>query len=143
MHRQMPSSCACLMPTHRVCCVKVNCIAPNARTRMTEGLGFYKDVKEGEFDPFHASNNAPPVVYFGSDACDVGGVVLLLNGESMSVMENWRPGKTATKEGAPWDPRELVNTIPGMVVGSAEHPMYVTMKEATAAKAAAKKKSKL
>ena len=72
--------------------VKVNCIAPNARTRMTEGLGFFAEApKVGAFDAFHARVNAPPVVWFGSDDCQVGGCVLLIQGPTIAVMENWRP----------------------------------------------------
>eukprot|EP00656_Telonema_subtile_P049353 TRINITY_DN6110_c0_g1_i1.p2 TRINITY_DN6110_c0_g1~~TRINITY_DN6110_c0_g1_i1.p2 ORF type:complete len:238 (-),score=84.03 TRINITY_DN6110_c0_g1_i1:85-798(-) len=75
--------------------VKVNCIAPNARTRMTENLGFFGEAPAlGAFDQFHARVNAPPVVWFGSDECEVGGVVLLIAGTKLSVMENWSQGST-------------------------------------------------
>ena len=66
------------------------------------------------------------------------GVVLLIAGPTISVMENWCPGKSVSKEDGAWDPRELGKVLPQMVAESQEHPMYARIREAMEAKAKAK-----
>merc|ERR1719161_2213375 len=57
--------------------IRVNVLAPAARTRMTIPLGgpVAKETDDSKFDEFHPRNMSPLVVFYGSDACDVGGMV--------------------------------------------------------------------
>ena len=88
--------------------VTVNAIAPGARTRMTEGLGFGAvDVKPSEFDAFAPENISPLVVWLGStESADVNCRVFNVAGGSISVAEGWHRGPQADK-GDRWEPSEL------------------------------------
>src|SRR5580765_2276870 len=58
--------------------VRVNCIAPVARTRLTEALaGDHMKAKDGEFDRFGPDNVAAVAAWLASDLCkDVNGQVV-------------------------------------------------------------------
>ncbi len=88
--------------------VTVNAIAPGARTRMTEGLGFGAvEVKPGEFDAFAPENISPLVVWLGStESRAVNGRVFNVMGSTISVAEGWHRGPQADK-GDRWEPAEL------------------------------------
>jgi len=128
---------------------KINVLSPAARTRMTLGVPGTRigdPVPEGQFDEVHPRNMAPVVVWFGSDSCDIGGCVVLVQGRKISVMEGWRPGKTAEKQGGPdvfWTPQEMNDVMPKLYAESEEHMMYKNMKAMAAAAAKAKNKAKL
>lgn len=68
-----------------------NAIAPDARTRMTEGI-FYSadDVAEGEFDSKDPANASPLVVWLGSEECDVTGRVFEIEGGTLNVCDGWQ-----------------------------------------------------
>jgi NAD(P)-dependent dehydrogenase (short-subunit alcohol dehydrogenase family) len=71
--------------------VTANCIAPRARTRMTE-LTFsgFGEVKEGEWDAMAPENVSPLVVWLaGPDAANVSGQVFVTWGDEVSVMGGW------------------------------------------------------
>ena len=106
--------------------VTVNCIAPGARTRMTEDLPYgQQDIAKGEFDFLHADNVAPTVVWLGSNdesARQVTGRTFLVNGGLISCMEGWEGGPKATKDDR-WDSAELSDVIPGLVEQAAEPVM--------------------
>ena len=79
--------------------VRVNAIAPIARTRLTlatPGMGalFAAEVSEGEFDLFHPDNIAPLVVYLASDECSISGTVFAVQGGAISKLEPWNIGET-------------------------------------------------
>ena len=96
--------------------VTVNAISPSARTRMTE-KGRIGQMQFGpdEFDPFAADNVAPIVVWLGSSAASgVTGRVFQVRGGHLSVLEGWREGPTAEKDGR-WDPAELGPVVADMV----------------------------
>jgi NAD(P)-dependent dehydrogenase (short-subunit alcohol dehydrogenase family) len=100
--------------------VTVNAISPSARTRMTEG-GRIGSMKFGpdEFDPFAPGNVAPIVVWLGSSAASgVTGRVFQIRGGRLSVLEGWREGPTAEKEGR-WDPAELGPVVEGLLADAA------------------------
>ena len=97
--------------------VNVNAIAPGARTRMTEGLGFgaTRPDDPAAFDAFSPANIAPLVVWLGSPGSrDVTGRVFNVAGGSISVAEGWHAGPGVDK-GDRWDPAELDGVIPDLV----------------------------
>ncbi|MEU8953012.1 SDR family oxidoreductase [Streptomyces sp. NPDC048518] len=88
--------------------VRVNAIAPAARTRMTERT--FADTmaapEGGGFDAMAPENVSPLVVWLGSTAsAGVTGRVFEAEAGRITVMEGWRPGPTADK-GARWSPAE-------------------------------------
>jgi len=123
--------------------VRISCIAPVARTRMTLPVDrrMAKEVPTDTFDEYHPRNMSPVVVWLGSDACDVGGAVLLLEGSRVTALEGWRPGKSARKEGAAWEPAELSGVIPKIYSESEKHMMYQLREKAARAQARAKAKA--
>ena len=96
--------------------VTVNAIAPGARTRMTEGLGFGSSKDDrGEWSPSDAENVAPIVVWLGSpESKDVTGWVFGISGGRLHVHENWQPGPLSEKKGR-WDPTELGPVVRDLV----------------------------
>jgi len=73
--------------------VLVNAIAPDARTRMTEGI-FYssEDVQEGQFDAKAPENVSPLVVWLTSPQCDVTGRTFEATGGQLNVCDGWQHG---------------------------------------------------
>ena len=73
--------------------VLANAIAPDARTRMTEGV--FDDMAEpaaGEFDIKDPANASPLVVWLGSPQCDVTGRVFEIVGGRVNVCDGWQHG---------------------------------------------------
>jgi NAD(P)-dependent dehydrogenase (short-subunit alcohol dehydrogenase family) len=83
--------------------VRVNCIAPVARTRLTEAVaGDYMQAKEGEFDRFAPENVAAVAAWLASDLCSgISGQVVKVQGGVVQLLEGWRPLTEATSE-KPW-----------------------------------------
>ena len=72
--------------------VTVNCIAPNARTRMTESA-FELPEYEG-FDPLAPANNTPIVVALCADgAQQITGQVFHIFGGAVNMLRPWSPGE--------------------------------------------------
>ncbi len=73
--------------------VLVNAIAPDARTRMTEGI-FYSsdDIHEGQFDAKAPENVSPLVVWLASPECDVTGRTFEATGGQLNVCDGWQHG---------------------------------------------------
>ncbi len=71
--------------------VKVNAVAPDARTRMTAGVFYEEEPPEG-WDPKGPENVSPLVVWLGSDECDVTGRVFECTGGQLNVCDGWQPG---------------------------------------------------
>ncbi|WP_458691030.1 SDR family oxidoreductase [Nocardia tengchongensis] len=95
--------------------VRVNAIAPIARTRLTlatPGMGamFAEEVPEGEFDAFSPANIAPVVVYLASADCPLTGKVLAVQGGAVSVLQGWSTKETVETDG-PW----LLDKLPGQL----------------------------
>lgn len=92
--------------------VRVNAIAPAARTRMTERT--FADTMaspdDGGFDAMAPENVSPLVVWLCSTAsAGVTGRVFETEAGRITVMEGWRAGPTADK-GARWTPAEAGET---------------------------------
>jgi NAD(P)-dependent dehydrogenase (short-subunit alcohol dehydrogenase family) len=83
--------------------VRVNAIAPVARTRLTESLGgAFMEQKGGDFDRFAPENVAPVVAWLASDlAAGVSGQVVKVQGGVLQVVQGWRP-ITEVKAEKPW-----------------------------------------
>ena len=83
--------------------VRVNAIAPVARTRLTEAVaGDYMQVAEGDFDRFAPENVAAAACWLASPlASGISGQVLKVQGGVLQLLEGWRPLTEATSD-APW-----------------------------------------
>jgi NAD(P)-dependent dehydrogenase (short-subunit alcohol dehydrogenase family) len=86
--------------------VRVNAIAPIARTRLTlatPGLGaiFAAPVAEGEFDAFNPANVSPLVAYLATEKCPHTGKVFGVQGGSIQELQGWRITRTTETDG-PW-----------------------------------------
>ena len=92
--------------------VTVNCLAPNARTRMTEDIfGGLPQPEEGQFDPLDPSNISPIVVALAADeASTVTGQCFFVYGGVINVLKPWDIGPFIRKDG-PWDPDELLGRL--------------------------------
>jgi len=88
--------------------VTVNCLAPNARTRMTEqAFGEIPPPEEG-FDPMDPGNMAPVVVALCADeAQGITGQCLFVYGGAVNVLQGWTPGELFVRD-ARWDADELL-----------------------------------
>jgi NAD(P)-dependent dehydrogenase (short-subunit alcohol dehydrogenase family) len=88
--------------------VTVNCLAPNARTRMTEEtFGELAAPAEG-FDPLDAANIAPLVVALCADeAQDITGQCFFVYGGAVNVLRPWDAGELITAEER-WDAGDLL-----------------------------------
>jgi NAD(P)-dependent dehydrogenase (short-subunit alcohol dehydrogenase family) len=99
--------------------VKVNAVAPGARTRMTDGL---IPEEQGDFDPFDPAAIAPFVVWLGSDlAGDTTGQVIAVNGGSVTVLEGWRPGPKEERQSL-FTVEEVDRVLPGLLANAYTNP---------------------
>lgn len=99
--------------------VTVNCLAPAARTSMTEGAmpDMVKKPESG-FDVWDPMNVAQLVVWLGSELSrHVSGRCFEAKGGEISVADGWRTGEIADK-GARWSPAELGSVIDGLIARS-------------------------
>jgi len=96
--------------------VRVNAIAPMARTRLTlatPGMGaiFAAEVPEGEFDAFSPANISPLVAYLAGEKCPITGKVFAVQGEAISELAGWHDVKTIETEG-PWLIDDIAARLP-------------------------------
>ena len=90
--------------------VTVNCIAPNARTRMTESA-FALPADADDFDPLAAENNSPLVVALCADeAQGITGQVFHVFGGAVNMLQPWSAGELFATDGR-WDPDALVEAL--------------------------------
>ena len=92
--------------------VTVNCIAPNARTRMTEATFGEIPVPEEGFDIMDPANIAPVVVALCADgAQDITGQCFFVYGGAVSVLRPWDAGELLARDSR-WDADELLAALP-------------------------------
>ncbi|WP_227984179.1 SDR family oxidoreductase [Nocardia spumae] len=96
--------------------VRVNAIAPMARTRLTlatPGMGaiFAAEVPEGEFDAFSPANISPLVAYLSTDKCPITGKVFAVQGGAISELGGWHDVKTIETDG-PWLIDDIAARLP-------------------------------
>jgi NAD(P)-dependent dehydrogenase (short-subunit alcohol dehydrogenase family) len=109
--------------------VTVNCIAPNARTRMTESA-FALPEEDGAFDPLAPEHNSPIVVALCADAAQaITGQVFHIFGGAVNMLEGWSPGELFASETG-WDAGELLDELLDRVPeGAAPRPLAERMVE--------------
>ena len=91
--------------------VTINCLAPNARTRMTGDIFASVPAPEGDYDPLSPDNISPIVVALASDdAASITGQVFFIYGPAINVLKPWDSGTLIKQEGK-WDPTDLVGKL--------------------------------
>ena len=91
--------------------VTVNCLAPNARTRMTEAAFGEIPRPDDGFDPADPANNSPVVVALCADeAQGITGQVFFVYGGAVNALRGWEAGDLFSSEGR-WDPDELLAAL--------------------------------
>ena len=95
--------------------VRVNAIAPIARTRLTlatPGMGaLMAEPDEGELDLFSPSNISPLVAYLASEKCPITGRVYAVQGGAISALEGWHDVATIETDG-PWSIDDIAARLP-------------------------------
>jgi NAD(P)-dependent dehydrogenase (short-subunit alcohol dehydrogenase family) len=85
--------------------VRVNCIAPTARTRLTKHIGMMAPPDEG-FDAMDPANISPFIAYLASESCPVTGQVFHVVGGRVSLFKPWEIVASIAKDGR-WTVDEL------------------------------------
>ena len=106
--------------------VTVNCLAPNARTRMTEDT-FDMSAPEDGFDPLDPANMSPLVVALCADeAQEITGQVFHVWGGAINALQGWTAGELFASDER-WEADALLGALverfpdgvapPGMLAG--------------------------
>jgi NAD(P)-dependent dehydrogenase (short-subunit alcohol dehydrogenase family) len=96
--------------------IRSNCIAPAARTRLTEatpGLGDVVAAPADGFDLWDPANVSPLVAYLATADCDITGRTFFVQGGTVRVMEPWSFGERLERDGR-WTVEELAARVPGL-----------------------------
>jgi NAD(P)-dependent dehydrogenase (short-subunit alcohol dehydrogenase family) len=101
--------------------VRVNAIAPAARTRMTEqtpGLGDIVKAPSdpGQFDVWNPANVSPLVAYLATADCPINGQVFFIQGGTVRLFQPWTMTTTLQRDDR-WSVAELAEALPGTVEG--------------------------
>jgi NAD(P)-dependent dehydrogenase (short-subunit alcohol dehydrogenase family) len=113
--------------------VRANCIAPIARTRMSEGVPF-------EFDTGEPSAIAPMAVYLISDeAREITGQTYTVVGARISVWNQPRELRSMYAPGEEWTPAGIADSLP-RTIKYEEHPMLAELAAREAQREAANQK---
>jgi NAD(P)-dependent dehydrogenase (short-subunit alcohol dehydrogenase family) len=94
--------------------VRSNCLAPSARTRLTEatpGLGEVVAAPTDGFDLWDPANVSPVVAYLATADCELTGRTLFVQGGTVRVMEPWSMGERLERDGR-WTVEELAAQVP-------------------------------
>ncbi len=95
--------------------VRVNAIAPIARTRLTlatPGMGsLMAEPDEGELDLFSPANISPLVAYLATDKCPITGKVYAVQGGAISALAGWHDTETIETDGA-WQIDDIASRLP-------------------------------
>lgn len=95
--------------------VRVNAIAPIARTRLTlatPGMGaLMGEPEEGEVDLFSPANISPLVGYLASEKCPITGKVFAVQGGAISELGGWHDVKTIETDGL-WEIDDIATRLP-------------------------------
>jgi NAD(P)-dependent dehydrogenase (short-subunit alcohol dehydrogenase family) len=95
--------------------VRVNAIAPLARTRLTEAVPALAErmaapADPDAFDAWHPANVAPLVAWLASVECQVTGRVFLAQGGRVELYRPWSVEAAVEKDGR-WSPAELGDAL--------------------------------
>lgn len=100
--------------------VRVNCIAPAARTRLTQstpGLTeLVKPPEAGGFDVWDPGNIAPLVAYLAQENCPANGRVFFVQGGAIKLFQNWTMTQGVEKDDR-WTVPELDAALLDLVAG--------------------------
>jgi NAD(P)-dependent dehydrogenase (short-subunit alcohol dehydrogenase family) len=95
--------------------VRVNAIAPIARTRLTlatPGMGsLMAEPEEGELDLFSPANISPLVAYLATEKCPINGKVYAVQGGAISALSGWHDVETIETDG-PWVIDDIASRLP-------------------------------
>jgi len=95
--------------------VRVNAIAPIARTRLTlatPGMGaLMAEPDDGELDLFSPANISPLVAYLAAEKCPVTGQVYAVQGGAISVLKGWHDTETVETDGL-WTVDDIAERLP-------------------------------
>jgi NAD(P)-dependent dehydrogenase (short-subunit alcohol dehydrogenase family) len=95
--------------------VRVNAIAPIARTRLTlatPGMGTLMAAPdEGEFDLFSPANISPLVAYLATEKCPITGKVYAVQGGAISELSGWSDVSTIETDGL-WTIEDIAARLP-------------------------------
>jgi NAD(P)-dependent dehydrogenase (short-subunit alcohol dehydrogenase family) len=99
--------------------VRVNAIAPAARTRMTEQTPGLGDIVKApndpaKFDIWNPANISPLVAYLSTESCPLNGKVLFVQGGQVRVFQPWTMTDTLEKDDR-WTVAELAERLPGVI----------------------------
>jgi NAD(P)-dependent dehydrogenase (short-subunit alcohol dehydrogenase family) len=98
--------------------IRVNCICPVARTRLTAtvaGTSDFMTPKEGEPDAFAPENISAVVAWLASDLSDgVTGQVVKVMGGNLQILRGWRPVVGNTEHGE-WDLDTVADVLPKLL----------------------------
>ena len=107
--------------------VTVNCLAPNARTRMTEETFGELAVPEDGFDALDPANIAPVVVALCADeAQDITGQCFFVFGGAVNVLRAWDAGELIAGDQL-WDAADLLAQLRARFPEGASPPGMVAM----------------
>lgn len=95
--------------------VRVNAIAPIARTRLTlatPGMGaLMAEPEDGELDLFSPANIAPLVAYLATEECPITGAVYAVQGGAISRLAGWHDTDTIETDGV-WRIDDIAARLP-------------------------------
>jgi NAD(P)-dependent dehydrogenase (short-subunit alcohol dehydrogenase family) len=95
--------------------VRVNAIAPIARTRLTlatPGMGsLMAEPDEGEVDLFSPANISPLVAYLATEECPITGRVFAVQGGAISQLAGWHDVETIETDGI-WQIDDIADRLP-------------------------------
>jgi NAD(P)-dependent dehydrogenase (short-subunit alcohol dehydrogenase family) len=111
--------------------VTVNCIAPNARTRMTEETFGELSKPEDGFDPLDPANMSPLVVALSADeAQDITGQCFFVWGGVVNLLRPWEAGEAFVADRR-WDADDLLAALRERLPdGAAPAGMLAAMEQA-------------
>jgi NAD(P)-dependent dehydrogenase (short-subunit alcohol dehydrogenase family) len=97
--------------------VRSNCIAPAARTRLTEAVPGLGDMvsapsDDAQFDVWDPANVSPLAAYLATADCTITGRTFFVQGGSVRVMEPWSMGRTRIDRDDRWTVEALAKELP-------------------------------
>jgi NAD(P)-dependent dehydrogenase (short-subunit alcohol dehydrogenase family) len=103
--------------------VRVNAIAPAARTRLTEDVPMIGELMKppedpDAFDPFDPVHVSPLVAYLASDDCTISGKLFAVQGGAIMECENWRVGDNQVTTDGAWTVDLVAEKLGGAKVAS-------------------------
>jgi NAD(P)-dependent dehydrogenase (short-subunit alcohol dehydrogenase family) len=93
--------------------VRSNCVAPAARTRLTEsspGLGAIIQAPSEGFDVWDPANVSPLVVYLSSPECTFNGATFYIHGGAVRLIRGWEMDEGIDRESR-WSAEELTEAL--------------------------------